>query len=85
MAVVANLLIDGLDFGASLGRLFDDAVQPARAFRVTRRDGPPDALLLRWTTQDDGREIEFDTEPLAGGWKRALSVLLQAVAPEELL
>lgn len=80
-----GLLIDSPAFGAGLGRLFDDAVQPARAFRVTRREGPPDAVLLRWTTEDEGRPAEFDTEPLAGWWKRALSVLLQTLAPEELL
>ena len=80
-----GLLIDSMDFGAGLGQLFDDAVQPARAFQVTRREGPPDAVLLRWTTQDAGRPVTFDTEPLAGWWKRVLSVLLQAVAPEELL
>jgi cardiolipin synthase C len=80
-----GLLIDSMDFGASLGRLFDDAVQPARAYRVTRREGPPDAVLLRWTTQDGGQPVTFDIEPQTAWWKRALSVLLQAVAPEELL
>lgn len=80
-----GLLIDSPAFGAIVGQLFDDAVQPARAFRVTRREGPPDAVLLRWTTQDDGRPVDHDIEPLAGWWKRALSVLLQALAPEELL
>lgn len=80
-----GLLIDSAEFGAALGTLFDDAVQPARAFRVTRHTSPDGEMQLRWTSEEDGRTVQFDGEPFASRWKRVLSSLLEALAPEELL
>jgi len=80
-----GLLIDSPEFGATLGALFDDAVEPARAFRVTRHEGPAGAVQLRWTSEEAGQPVQYDHDPLASPWKRALSSLLEALAPEELL
>ena len=80
-----GLLVDSPPLADQLARLFDDAVAPARAFRVTRAE-PGDARSpLRWTTEDDGRLVHHDTEPLTSAWRRALSGLLQWIAPDELL
>lgn len=80
-----GLLADSPELGETIGRLFDDAVRPARAFRVMLVDAPGAAPHLRWTTEENGRPVEYDTEPLTGLWRRVFSRLLGAIAPEELL
>jgi putative cardiolipin synthase len=80
-----GLLVDSPALGAELGRLFDEAAAPARAFGVARAE-PGDARSpLRWTTEDHGRTVHHDTEPLTSAWRRALSRLLQLIAPDDLL
>lgn len=80
-----GLLVDSPDLADTLARLFDDAVLPARAFRVARAEPGNPASPLRWTTEDDGMPVRHDREPLTTPWRRALSRLLQLIAPDELL
>lgn len=80
-----GLLIDSPEFGTQLGALFDAAVRPDRAYRVGREETLQGDVRLYWTGEQDGRPVRHDVDPLAGRWKRALSSLLEALAPEELL
>lgn len=80
-----GLLVDSPPLAAQLAGLFDEAVAPARAFRVRRAEGGGAEAPLRWHTEDDGRPVQHVREPLTSVWRRALSRLLQAIAPEELL
>ena len=63
----------------------DDAVRPARAFGGARAERGNPASPLRWTTEDEGSLVQHDHEPLTTPWRRALSRLLQWIAPDELL
>jgi putative cardiolipin synthase len=80
-----GLLVDSAVLGDELGRLFDAAVHPARAFRVSLVDAAAPGPQLRWTTEENGRPVDYDQEPLVGAWRRLFSSLLKAIAPEELL
>jgi putative cardiolipin synthase len=80
-----GLLIDSPPLAAQLTALFDEAVAPSRAFRVMRAEGGDASAPLVWHTEDDGRPVQHPHEPLTSVWRRALSRLLQAIAPEELL
>lgn len=79
------LLARSGELGELLGRLFDDAVRPDRAFRVqlAGRDDAPAAL--QWVTEENGRPAVYDQEPLVGFWRRVFSGVLGAIAPQALL
>jgi hypothetical protein len=47
---------------------------------------PADGVAhLQWQSEERGLVVHTDHEPQAGLWRRALSRLLRAIAPEELL
>ena len=79
------VLLESAQLGARLGALFDDAARPARAFRVSRAGPPGEPAQLVWITEEAGKEVRYEQEPLAGFWRRLLSKLLGTFAPEELL
>jgi hypothetical protein len=78
-------LLDSAQLGESFGALFDAAVQPTRAFRLSRAGRARDPERLVWITEEFGKEVRYDHEPLTGFWRRVLSMLLRAFAPEDLL
>ncbi len=82
-----GLLAESHELGEIIGRLFDDAVRPARAFRVSLVETEGEGLprQLRWTTEEQGVPVRYEEEPLAGFWRRLFSRLLGMVAPEDLL
>jgi putative cardiolipin synthase len=78
------LFADGPELGTRLGALFDDAVRPARAWRVALAKTGSGEPELVWISEEDGKEVRYDREP-AGFWRRLFSRLLGAFAPEALL
>lgn len=43
------------------------------------------AVHVRWLTEENGCAVVHGQEPLVSAWRRALSWLLGAMAPESLL
>jgi len=80
-----GLFADSAEVGATIGRLFDDAVRPSRAFAVSLVGVDGGTPQIRWSTEENGRPVVYDTEPLVSVWRRLLSRLLGAIAPEDLL
>jgi putative cardiolipin synthase len=80
-----GLLADSTELGETIGRLFDDAVRPARAFRVSLDSDQDHAVQMRWTTEENGQPVLYDVEPLVSVWRRLFSRLLGIIAPEDLL
>jgi putative cardiolipin synthase len=78
------LFVESAQLGERLGMLLDDAVRPSLAFRVHLANTGPDRTALVWITEEGGKEVRYDHEP-AGFWRRLLSALLGAFAPESLL
>ncbi|MHB1142364.1 MAG: phospholipase D family protein [Sulfuricaulis sp.] len=78
------MLLESAEFGARLGALFEEAVRPTRAFRVTLAV-PGEETGIIWISEEAGQEVRYNHEPLAGFWRRLLSKLLGAFAPEDLL
>lgn len=79
------LLLDSPGLGQALGGLFDEAVEPTRAWRVQWVEPADTVPHLRWSTEDGGRAVQTAHEPGVGLARRALSALLRALAPEALL
>jgi putative cardiolipin synthase len=78
------LLVQSPYLGERLGALFDEAVRPAHAWRVTLEKSGEQQTELVWITEEDGKEVRYEHEP-AGFWRRLLAALLGAFAPEDLL
>lgn len=79
------LLLDSPALGQTLGQLFDEAAHPARSWRVRWIEPADGVAHLQWQSEERGLVVHTDHEPQAGLWRRALSRLLRAIAPEELL
>ncbi|MEX2198103.1 MAG: phospholipase D family protein [Burkholderiales bacterium] len=77
--------VESAALGAQLGELFDEATAPDQAFRVTLAEPRDERAPLVWTGDEQGKPARFTTEPLAGWWRRFVSALLGALAPEEML
>ena len=78
------VLLESAQLGARLGALFEESVRPVRAFRVALA-GPGEETGIIWIADEAGTEVRYDHEPHVGFWRRLLSKLLGAFAPEDLL
>jgi putative cardiolipin synthase len=79
------LLLDSPALGLTLGQLFDEAVDPTRAWQVRWVEPTAGVPHLQWAAQDGTLPLHTHHEPEVGLWRRALARLLRAIAPEELL
>lgn len=66
-------------------RLSSGASLHAKAVVVDRKWVLLGSMKLVWTGDEQGKPARFTSEPLAGGWRRFVSALLGALAPEEML
>jgi putative cardiolipin synthase len=79
------LRIDSRELGRQMTTLFEEATTLEQAFRVALDEpGDPDAPL-HWDGIVDGRAVRYTSEPLASLWRRWVTRLLWAWAPEGLL
>jgi len=81
VAVLAESMVLGEQFGA----MFDEARSPDQAFRVELAEPGNESAPLVWIGEEEGKVVSYTSEPLASWWRRAVSALLGALAPEELL
>jgi putative cardiolipin synthase len=77
------VLVESSELARSIGAFFDEAVQPARAFRLVLSADDPAHIV--WITEDGGAEVRHEREPLAGWWRRFLTNVLAVLIPEQLL
>jgi putative cardiolipin synthase len=79
------LVMESPEFGGRLAALFEEAVRPAHAFHVVLSEPGQEHSALIWITEEDGKELRYDYDPLTGIWRRLLSRLLEFLAPDSLL
>lgn len=79
------VLAESAVLGEQLGTLFDEATSFDHAFRVERTERGNEKLPLVWSGHEKGETVRYTSEPLASWWRRIVSGLLGALAPEELL
>jgi putative cardiolipin synthase len=77
--------VESAALGAQLGELFDEATAPDQAYHVELVAPRNERSPLVWTGSENGKPASFTSEPLAGWWRRFVSALLGALAPEEML
>ena len=79
------VLIESAVLGEQLGTLFDEAASLDQAFRVELTEPGNENAPLSWTGREEGKLVRYTSEPLASGWQRFISIVLGALAPEEML
>ena len=77
------MLVDSSELAAGIGAFFDEAVQPARAFRLVLSADDPARIV--WIAEDGGAEVRHEREPLVGWWRSLLTSVLAVLIPEQLL
>lgn len=79
------LRIESDALGSQLGALSDASIALDQAFSVELAESGNAQSTLVWRGERDGKPVLFENEPLAGWWRRFVSGVLGALAPEELL
>ncbi len=80
----AWISLESAEVADELAALFEEGTDPHHAFRVERRevDG---VEKLEWKTEQDGKSMRYDVEPMTSAWLRLWRSLLGALIPEHML
>ena len=80
----AWISLESAEVAAELAALFEEGTDPHHAFRVERSevDG---VEKLEWKTEQDGKSMRYDVEPLTSAWLRLWRSLLGVLIPEHML
>jgi cardiolipin synthase C len=66
-----GLIIDSPELAKQIAARFDAMVQPVNSYTLALRpNGAGGTSSLVWRTQEDGKAIEYDTEPARSDWQR---------------
>ena len=79
------LKIESASLGRELSGLFDEATTLEQAFRVELGEPGNASAALHWASIEDGQPVRYSQEPLTSAWRRFLSRVLGALAPEGLM
>ena len=79
------VVVESSELSSRLASFFDESVEPDHSFRVMLRNPQRDDQALVWITEGQRGEVRYESEPLAGFWKRLWSGVLAIVVPESLL
>ena len=80
----AWIAIESAEVAAELAALFEEGADPHHAFKVelSEVDG---VEKLEWRTEEDGKSMRYDVEPMTSAWLRLWRSLLGALIPEHML
>ena len=76
--------LDSPELAAELAALFDEGSANEHAYQVQLHDAD-DPSRVAWATEDDGRGVRHDVEPMTSIWLRLWRWKLGLVIPEHLL
>jgi putative cardiolipin synthase len=66
-----GLIIDSPELAQQIAARFEAMVQPANSYMlVLRQNDAGRSPSLMWRTQEDGKAVEYDTEPARSDWQR---------------
>ncbi len=80
----AWIAIKSPELAADLAALFEEGTDPEHAYKLGRNSvGGIEALV--WRTDEDGKTVHYDVEPMSSLWLRLWRGVLGALIPEHLL
>jgi putative cardiolipin synthase len=80
----AWIAIDSPELASDLAALFGEASDMHHAFKVGLK-APTGSDALEWLTEEGGKPVRYDVEPMTELWLRVSRDLLGALIPEHLL
>jgi putative cardiolipin synthase len=80
----AWIAIDSPELAGDLAALFGEASNMNHAFKVGMNP-PTGSGALEWLTEEGGKSVRYDVEPMTELWLRAWRDLLDALIPEHML
>ena len=78
------VLINSAVVGEELITIFDEAVQPTHAYRLTMTEDGSTGRAINWTAIEGGESVRHDTEP-ASAWRQMQAEFLFMFTPDDLL
>ncbi len=75
-----GLIIDSPELAQQIAARFEAMVQPVNAYKLVLRQN--DAGLV-WRTREDGKNIEYDTEPARSNWQRIKANVLSLLPVDD--
>ncbi len=76
-----GVMIDSPEIAGQLGAIMDEGVTPASAFHVTLDESSE----LLWTTEMNGLNVQFDTDPGTSMWRRFVADVMGLLPIEDQL
>ena len=84
--------VQSREIAEQAARIFEARTSPDRSYRVTfetespQREGTPiEDMRLIWVTEENGKMVRYDTEPMTDIWERIGVEILSWFVPEEML
>ena len=78
------LVLESPVLAAELAALFEEGTDARHAFRVELANAG-DSEALVWSTEEDGKPMLYESEPMSTPWQRLWRGVLGKVIPEHLL
>ena len=79
-----GLIIDSPELAQQVAARFEAMVQPANSYMLALRPNDTGvAPSLVWRTQEDGKEVEYETEPARSDWQRIKVNILSVLAVDK--
>jgi putative cardiolipin synthase len=84
-----GIVVESEKFSEQVVALFDRATQPRNSFRVeltkqNRNESGQNAALV-WSTEEAGKRVRYDREPLVSWWRRSMMQVMQVLVPDQIL
>ena len=84
--------VQSREIAEQAAQIFEARTSPDRSYRVTFETDPPqrevtptEDMRLIWVTEENGKMIRYDTEPMTDIWERIGVEILSWFVPEEML
>ncbi len=76
-----GILVQSPEIAGEAARIFDTSTMPQYSFRLKLSE---DSRLV-WSTEEGGREVEYEHEPMSSLWRRFSAKVTSIFVPESLL
>ena len=77
-----GLIIDSPALAQQIAARFDAMVQPVNAYQLALRQNDAGQNLV-WRTREDGKVVEYDTEPARSNWQRIKANILSLLPVDD--
>lgn len=81
----AWISVESHELASRLAELVDESTEPEHSFQLSLAATPQNTESITWTTEEEGRTVIYESEPMTSGWVRLWRSLLSVLVPEHML